>query len=149
ELEVADVDGPRGGLAARFPEASELGESSEVRTDVQIGVREQARRKRREGESQGRQPEELVVVVLHALADLAAQGQVRRLRVVERRELQPLEPGQRLVAVAQEAVILPPPNRVDLVADRARRDVLGDTRTDARSPAGKQEPESPRLSTPP
>ena len=57
--------------------------------------------------------------MLEPFPNLAAQGQVRRSTLVERDELQALEEGG-LRSVAEEAVVLLPPNDVELLADRAR-----------------------------
>src|SRR5262249_35356814 len=117
QLEVADVDGPRRRLAAVFPIAPELQKGPEPRAYVQVGVREEARLVGGEARA-AREAEERRLRVFDALAGLPAHRQEGRAALVERDELEPLE-ERRLRPVAQEAVVLPPANDVELVADRA------------------------------
>src|SRR5262249_6868928 len=117
QLQVAHVDRPGSGLAPVLPVAPELGERSEARAEVGVGIGEQPGRVGRERGAAG-QAEEGWIIALDPLPDLAAHREVGRLALVEGDELQALD-ERRLLLVAQEAVVLPPPDDVELGADRA------------------------------
>src|SRR5262249_20409701 len=83
----------------------------------EVGIGEQPGRVGRERGAAG-QAEEGWIIALDPLPDLAAHREVGRLALVEGDELQALD-ERRLLLVAQEAVVLPPPDDVELGADRA------------------------------
>src|SRR5262249_55987805 len=118
QLEVSHVDGPGGGLAGVFPVAAELHERPEPSPDVEVARGEDAGRERGERRFD-REAEECRVMAFDALAELPRPGQVGGSRLVQWEELQAFEQG-RLRLVPQEAVVLPPPDHVELAPDGSR-----------------------------